>query len=149
MFQSNRTGETSQGGQPAASTSTNKRPQHSIIGTDLKITGDIESSGDITVHGTVEGSIKCRTLTLGDAPVISSVEAETVRISGSFDGEVRAKKVSLTRNAKVKGDIYHESLEVEAGATIEGRLARLESPAAKESDDDSTVTDLKAAQAAS
>lgn len=145
MFQNNRSSEPQQSDSQSGGGSAKKRPQHSIIGTDLKITGDIESSGDITVHGIVEGSIKCRTLTLGDAPVISSVQAETVRISGSFDGEVRAKKVSLTRNAKVKGDIYHESLEVEAGATIEGRLARLESAEAEE---DTKVTDLKTAQAA-
>ena len=68
MFQSNRSSEPQKNDQPTSGTA-KKRPQHSIIGTDLKITGDIESSGDITVHGTVEGSIKCRTLTLGDAPV--------------------------------------------------------------------------------
>ena len=101
------------------------KPQHSIIGRDLKITGDIVSTGDITVHGEVEGTITCRSLTLGDTPVISSVTAETVRISGVFDGEIRAKKVCLGRNARVTGNIYHESLEVEAGGSIEGKLARL------------------------
>ena len=144
MFQSKGTVEP-QSTETSHGTAGKKRPQHSIIGSDLKITGDIESSGDITVHGVVEGSIKCRTLTLGDSPVISSVDAETVRISGTFDGEVRAKKVSLIKNAKVTGDIYHESLEVESGATIEGRLARLDGG---KSAGNGKVTDLKTAQSA-
>ncbi len=103
--------------------------QHSIIGNDLKITGDLMSDGDITVHGIVEGSIKCRALTLGEAPTISKIEAETVRISGSFAGDVKAKQVVLTETAHVTGDITHESLEVKPGASIEGRLKRLKAAA--------------------
>lgn len=111
-------------------------PRHSIISAELKIKGDLESSGDITVEGQVEGNIKCRTLTLGEAPIInSSVEADTVRICGVFSGEVKARKVVLTRTAKVSGDIYHETLQVDEGATIEGRIARLDSKkATKEKD---------------
>ncbi len=100
--------------------------QHSMISSDLKITGDLESTGDITIEGSVEGKIKCRTLTVGENPAHNcSVEADTVRIYGTFSGDVRAQKVVLTKNAKVTGDIYHESLEVEEGAQLEGRLGRL------------------------
>ncbi len=106
-------------------------PRHSIISAELKIKGDLESSGDITIEGQVEGNIKCRTLTLGEAPIInSSVEADTVRICGVFTGTVRARKVILTRTAKVSGDIYHESIQVDEGATIEGRVGRLDAKAA-------------------
>ncbi len=90
------------------------RVQHSIIGNDLKITGDLISDGDITVHGIVEGSIN-----------ISKIEAETVRISGSFSGDVKAKQVVLTETAHVTGDIMHETLEVKPGASIEGKLSRI------------------------
>ena len=99
--------------------------QHSIIGPNLKIVGDLHSAGDITVHGTVEGSITCRSLTLGDAPTASKVTAETVRVSGAFDGEISAREVHLSRNARVTGDIWHESLSVEPGASIEGRRRKL------------------------
>jgi cytoskeletal protein CcmA (bactofilin family) len=114
--------------------------QHSIISSDLKITGDLISDGDITVHGVVEGSIRCRALTLGEAPTISRIEAETVRISGSFTGDVTAKQVVLTETAHVIGDIVHETLEVKPGASIEGRLRRLESTKANGSDN---VTPIK------
>ena len=104
--------------------------QHSIISNDLTITGDLISDGDITVHGIVEGSIKCRALTLGEAPTISKIEAETVRISGTFSGDVKAKQVVLTETAHVTGDIMHESLEVRPGASIEGKLSRMKSATA-------------------
>ena len=117
--------------------------QHSIIGNDLKITGDLISDGDITVHGIVEGSIKCRALTLGEAPTISKIEAETVRISGSFSGDVKAKQVVLTETAHVTGDIMHETLEVKPGASIEGRLKRLKAAKANGKDANAKKTNGK------
>ncbi len=131
--------------------------QHSMISSDLKITGDLESTGDITIEGAVEGKIKCRTLTVGENPVLnSSVEADTVRICGTFSGDVRAQKVVLTKNARFTGDIYHESLEVEEGAHLEGRLGRLKAnndsyhpdetePVNEVDDDDAKVVEAKSA----
>ena len=132
-----------------------KKVQHSVISADLKITGDLESTGDITIDGTVQGNIKCRTLILGEEPVIkSSIEADTVRICGSFSGDVKARKVVLTKTAKVSGDIFHECLEVEEGAVLEGRLGRLAPGKAngkqgKNEDDDGKVTAFKPAETGS
>ena len=68
--------------------------QHSIISPNLKIKGDLVSSGDIKVEGSVEGSISCRTLTLGNNPVLNcNVTADTVRVNGEFSGQVKATKV--------------------------------------------------------
>ena len=137
IFQTDKDTAASPSGKPLAGKTDGQPPRHSIISAELKIKGDLESSGDITVEGQVEGNIKCRTLILGEAPIInSSVEADTVRICGVFSGEVRARKVVLTRTAKVTGDIYHESLQVDEGATIEGRIARLSSKQASEKDKD-------------
>jgi cytoskeletal protein CcmA (bactofilin family) len=141
IFQANQ-GAGSSAEESAAPRARPGKVQHSIISNDLKITGDLISDGDITVHGVVEGSIKCRSLTLGEAPTISKIEAETVRISGSFTGDVTAKQVVLTETAHVIGDIVHESLEVKPGASIEGRLKRLGPPKSNGKD---KVTPIKAA----
>ena len=137
IFQANQA--TDDGAEQTASPRSGK-VQHSIISNDLTITGDLISDGDITVHGIVEGSIKCRALTLGEAPTISKIEAETVRISGTFSGDVKAKQVVLTETARVTGDIMHESLEVRPGASIEGKLSRMKSATANGKD---KVTPLK------
>ena len=97
--------------------------EHSIIPADLKITGDLVSSGDIFVEGVIHGNITCRTLTLTGQPAIKgSVKAETVRVCGTFDGKVQAKKVALTKAARMTGEIYYETLEMEAGASFGGAI---------------------------
>ncbi len=100
--------------------------EHSIIPADLKITGDLVSPGDIHVEGVIHGNITCRTLTLTGQPVIKgSVKAETVRVCGTFDGKVEAKKVALTKGDKMVGEIYYETLEIEPGALFEGKVSCL------------------------
>jgi len=107
--------------------------QHSIISPDLKIKGDLVSSGDIKVEGSVEGSISCRTLTLGDNPVLNcNVTADTVRVNGEFSGQVKATKVVLTSTARFNGDIYQETLEVEDGASIQGYIGQLKAAPGRE-----------------
>ena len=87
---------------------------------------DLVSTGDIHVEGVIHGNITCRTLTLTGQPVIKgSVKAETVRVCGTFDGKVEAKKVALTKATKMVGEIYYETLEMEAGASFEGKLSCL------------------------
>jgi cytoskeletal protein CcmA (bactofilin family) len=115
----------------------------SVIGADLTIVGNLVCTGDLKIDGRVDGDITCRTLTLGAEPVINSkVKADTVRICGSFTGEVRARKIVLTNSAKVKGDLYHESLEIERGASFEGHVGRLNEQKNKGED---RVTALKSA----
>ena len=100
--------------------------QHSIIPADLEITGNLVSRGDIHVEGVIHGDITCRLLTLTGQPIIQgSVEAESVRVSGTFNGKVQAKKVSLTKAARMTGEICYETLEIEPGASIEGKLSCL------------------------
>ena len=97
--------------------------QHSFISADATVTGDLESAGDISVEGSVEGNITCRTLTLRGEPTITGdVHAEAVHVCGRFTGALRAKKVVLTKAARMTGDIYYETLELQEGAEFEGGL---------------------------
>jgi len=95
--------------------------QHSFISADTTVTGDLESAGDISVEGSVEGNITCRTLTLRGEPTITgNVHAEAVHVCGHFTGDLRAKKVVLTKAARMTGDIYYQTLELQEGAEFEG-----------------------------
>ena len=102
------------------------RVQHSILSAGTRLTGDLVSNGDVTVEGTIDGSIKCRSLTLCGQPEIKGiVEAETAHVGGTFNGELRANKVILNKSARMRGDIYQEILEIHTGAEFEGKVARL------------------------
>ena len=79
----------------------------------------------------VEGNITSHSVTIGESAVVRGViAAETVRIHGSVVGEVRANSVTLSRTAKVEGDIAHQSLSMEAGADLIGKLTRIEAKTA-------------------
>jgi cytoskeletal protein CcmA (bactofilin family) len=48
-----------------------------------------------------------------------------VNLCGSFTGDLHATKVIINKNARMRGDIYHEVLEIQSGADFEGRVAPL------------------------
>lgn len=117
----------------------------SIISSDLKIVGDVESAGDVQINGVIEGDVHSRSLSIGEeAHVKGSIVAEEVTISGAVTGQVKATTVTIAKTAKVVGDVFHKSLSIEAGATMEGRLSQSEFDKAGGK---STVTDLGAARA--
>lgn len=102
----------------------------SIISADLKVTGNLESAGDLQIDGRIDGDIKSRSVTVGEkAKVKGAIEAETARICGELEGEVRAGSVTVAGTAKVRGDIYHQTLTVEAGAYLEGQVRNAEKAA--------------------
>jgi cytoskeletal protein CcmA (bactofilin family) len=98
----------------------------SIISTDLTVTGDFASEGDIQIDGKVEGDVKTTRLTIGEGgSVKGAITADTVTVSGTVSGQIRAKTIVLARSSRVQGDIWHESLAIEAGAQFEGTCKRL------------------------
>jgi cytoskeletal protein CcmA (bactofilin family) len=102
----------------------------SVISADMKVTGAVQSQGDLQVEGTIEGDVTSRNVSIsGSALVRGSVTADTVRVSGTVKGGLNAKSVTLTATAKVEGDIVHESLSIETGAGFEGQCRRM--PAAE------------------
>lgn len=106
--------------------SANTKVQHSIISRDLTVTGDIITDGDLTIEGSVDGNITCRTLTLGGAPEIhGDVKAETVRVCGVFTGSIAASQVHLVKSAVMRGDVRYRTLTIDSGAFFEGRAGRL------------------------
>ncbi len=106
----------------------------SILSTDFALTGNVVSEGELQIDGKVEGDVRCARLTVGVSGSLSGkVFADYALIRGKVEGQIRAHNVTLTRTARVIGDIVHESLMIEPGAFIEGRCERL-AAASPESD---------------
>lgn len=111
-------------GSAASSSGEKPRARHSVIPADLDIVGDLHSTGDIHVEGSIHGNITCRALTLTGQPSIEgSIKAETVRICGTFNGEVETRKASLVKTARMNGNIRCEIIEIEPGAWFEGHVS--------------------------
>lgn len=112
---------------PAAAPKT--KPVASILSSDLTIKGNITTTGDVQVEGTVEGDIRAHRLTVGEgATVKGEVIADDVVINGRVVGCLRGLKVRLTANARVEGDIIHKTIAIESGAHFEGTVQRQEDP---------------------
>lgn len=99
----------------------------SLLGSDLCITGDVSSSGEIQVDGRVEGDIIADSLIVSETGVVEgAVAANSVRVLGVVNGPITAASVRLARTAKVTGDIVHQTLAVEEGAFVSGHCRRSE-----------------------
>jgi cytoskeletal protein CcmA (bactofilin family) len=105
------------------------KPPASVLSQDLHITGNIKTTGDIQVEGTVEGDIRAHLLTIGESATIKGeVVADDVVVNGRIVGRVRGLKVRLTATARVEGDIIHKTIAIESGAHFEGSVQRQDDP---------------------
>ena len=105
------------------------KPPASTLSSDLHITGNLKTTGDIQVEGTVEGDIRAHLLTIGESATIKGeVTADDVVINGRIVGRVRGLKVRLTSTARVEGDIIHKTIAIESGAHFEGSVQRQDDP---------------------
>jgi len=93
----------------------------SVISPSLRVVGNLESDAEIQVEGSVEGDVRAKIVTIGEgATVKGAIFGETVNIAGTTDGEVEARTIVVEKTAHVTGDIVHESLQIEAGAYVNG-----------------------------
>ena len=103
----------------------------SVLSSDLTVVGNLRTTGDIQVEGTVEGDIRAHMLTVGESATIrGEIVADDIVVNGRVIGRVRGLKVRLTATARVEGDIIHKTIAIESGAHFEGSVQRQEDPLA-------------------
>ncbi len=108
---------------------TTRKAAPSVLSSDLTITGNVTSSGDIQVEGTIEGDIRAAHLTVGEAATVQGeVVADEVVVNGRVVGRLRGLKVHLAASARVEGDIIHKTIAIESGAHFEGSIRREDDP---------------------
>jgi len=96
----------------------------SIISSDVTIKGDITTLGEMQLDGIVEGDVQCASLTIGEQGSVQGVvSADEVIVKGMVTGQIKGRNIRLEKTAKVKGDLFHEILSIEAGALVEGKLS--------------------------
>ncbi len=114
---------------PSAPTTPKAKPAASTLSSDLVVTGNMKSTGDILVEGTVEGDIRAHMLTVGESATVNGeIVADDVVVNGRIIGRLRGLKVRLTSTARVEGDIIHKTIAIESGAHFEGSVQRQDDP---------------------
>ncbi len=100
-----------------------------IIGKTTTIKGDISFSGTLHIEGSVVGSVKAEgeeqaTLVLDDDGMVEGdIDVANIIINGTVEGDIFSTgHAELLQNAKIKGNVYYNLIEMAVGAAVNGSL---------------------------
>ncbi len=89
----------------------------------LVVKGDLETDGEVHIHGRVLGQVCADRLVVGSSGYLEGdVIARDVRIEGRMAGRIFALNVTLDSAADVTGRIFHNTITVAKGARIDARM---------------------------
>ena len=96
------------------------------IGASVVIEGDVKSSEDMTIAGTVEGNVLVPEHTLvveAAAKIRGDIVARSAVVHGEVTGTITAdQKVEVGEKGSVAGDIIAPRMVVAEGAVVPGRV---------------------------
>ena len=97
----------------------------SVLGADLRITGEISTTGMVEVLGEVDGNLVAAGLIIGqEGRLKGSVRAGMVDVKGTLDGKVTCDSLTLRSTATVRADFITAGIVIESGASIDGRFLK-------------------------
>ncbi|MFH1805732.1 MAG: polymer-forming cytoskeletal protein [Pseudomonadota bacterium] len=98
------------------------------VGRDIRLAGEIGSCDVLVVEGHVEAQIKeCDRLEIAEGGAfVGSATVTEAEISGRFEGELNARRITILSSAEIDGKLKYGSLQVENGAKIKGSLDYVE-----------------------
>ncbi|MBN1598374.1 MAG: polymer-forming cytoskeletal protein [Bacteroidales bacterium] len=91
------------------------------VGTDIK--GDIQSTGDIRIDGTLKGNLKTKGKVVigGTGMVKGEVYCKNSDVEGKIEGKINVQELlSLKSTSVILGDISAKRLAIEPGARFTG-----------------------------
>jgi cytoskeletal protein CcmA (bactofilin family) len=98
---------------------------YSLLDSQLALTGDLDTAGSLRIDGKLDGTVRrADTVVLGVGAVMSGdVHAREVVIGGTITGNVHAtERVELQATAIVTGDILTQTILVQEGGVVNGRV---------------------------
>src|ERR1700741_2977309 len=94
-----------------------------LIGSGTRIVGDITSTGDIRIDGSLKGNITISgKLVVGATGNIEgNIQCQNADVSGEINGKISVGDLlSLKASAKILGDIITSKISIEPNATFTG-----------------------------
>ncbi|HEY9132946.1 MAG TPA: polymer-forming cytoskeletal protein [Dyella sp.] len=118
-----------------------ERPAHtphtdtSLIARGTVIHGDLRFSGALHLDGCIEGAVLAdgadAVFTLSEhGQVRGEIRVPHAVINGSVQGDIHiSERLELAPEARITGDVHYRSLEMAAGAQVNGRMSHQETAA--------------------
>jgi cytoskeletal protein CcmA (bactofilin family) len=103
----------------------------SLIARGTVITGDVRFTGTLHLDGRVEGTVsgdgENAMFTLSEhGQVQGEVRVPHAMINGQVHGDIQvSQRLELAAQARVTGDVRYRTLEMAAGAQVNGRIAHM------------------------
>ena len=111
--------------------STKRSGGFSILGPDVVVTGNVRAASDLHVEGRIEGDLDCGNLIQGaESYIKGEVRAASARIAGTIEGHVAIHQLVIETGARIIGDVEYDTVSVENGAHVDGRLKHMSTQAA-------------------
>lgn len=98
----------------------------SVIGSSVRVEGDLISEGNLQVEGQVTGKVNTlRNLTVGEtARIQANIQAQNATIAGVVEGDIKvAETLMILETGKVLGNIFCQKLAVREGAYFSGQCS--------------------------
>jgi cytoskeletal protein CcmA (bactofilin family) len=114
------------------------KPQNridSLIGAGTKIEGNVSFAGGLRVDGEITGNVTAAdqpsTLVVSEkARIDGEIRVSHLVVNGAINGPIFASEfLELQARSRVNGDVHYNTLEMQLGAVVEGRLVHKSSEA--------------------
>lgn len=97
----------------------------SLLSSDLIITGDIKTDGEVQIDGRVDGNISAGKVTIGEQGVVNGkIVCAIIQVRGKVTGKIDAMSIDLTETANVQADLVQDKLIIANGAFFDGKCTR-------------------------
>lgn len=99
-----------------------------VVGVNVKLTGILKDTNEITVHGSVDGEVVSSksVMVTETASVKGPIVAQNVIIAGKVNGSIEAlEKLEILSTGKVQGSIAAKDLTIKSGAQFNGKSKML------------------------
>jgi cytoskeletal protein CcmA (bactofilin family) len=111
----------------------------SLVAHNMAVEGDVIFEGGLRVDGRVAGNVVGKDgarglLVLSEKGTIAGkVRVYDAVINGCVEGDLEVGHfLELQANARVSGNITYRQLQMDCGATVDGKLEKVEAPASTE-----------------
>jgi len=117
-----------------------------LIGAGTDIKGDVESTGDIRIDGTLKGNLRTRgKVVIGNTGLIKGeVVCKNSDVEGKVEGKINVQELlSLKATSSILGDFTARRLAIEPGAKFTGHCNMSSEPQTKDAGQPTTQEDPK------
>ena len=99
------------------------KQRRSVLHAGVAIKGNWHSDGIVEFGGKIKGNLTVDVLIVSSTgDVKGNVRARSVTIEGHFNGTIAAIDVILASTAVMTGEVMAEKIQIDFGASVEGRL---------------------------